>query len=38
LTDRILHAVPVVGFNELDSMVRLQSLDTIRLDGEGLLP
>jgi flagellar biosynthesis protein FlhA len=38
LTDRILHAVPVVGFNELDSMVRLQSLDTIRLEGEGLLP
>jgi len=38
LTDRILHAVPVVGFNELDSMVRLQPLDTIRLDGEGLLP
>jgi flagellar biosynthesis protein FlhA len=34
LTDRVLHAVPVVGFNELDSMVRLQSLDTIRLDGE----
>jgi flagellar biosynthesis protein FlhA len=38
LTDRILHAVPVVGFNELDSMVRLQSLDTIKLDGETLLP
>jgi flagellar biosynthesis protein FlhA len=38
LTDRILHAVPVVGLNELDSMVRLQSLDTIRLDGEALLP
>ena len=38
LTDRILHAVPVVGFNELDSMVRLQSLDTVRLDGEALLP
>lgn len=38
LTDRILHAVPVVGFNELDSMVRLQSLDTIRLDGDALLP
>jgi flagellar biosynthesis protein FlhA len=38
LTDRILHAVPVVGFNELDSMVRLQSVDTIRLDGEALLP
>ncbi len=37
LTDRILHAVPVVGFNELDSMVRLQSLDTIRLDGDALL-
>jgi flagellar biosynthesis protein FlhA len=37
LTDRILHTVPVVGFNELDSMVRLQSLDTIRLEGEGLL-
>jgi len=38
LTDRILHAVPVVGFNELDSMVRIQSLDTIRLDGDTLLP
>ena len=38
LTDRILHAVPVVGFNELDSMVRLQSVDTIKLDGEVLLP
>jgi flagellar biosynthesis protein FlhA len=38
LTDRILHAVPVVGFNELDSMVRLQSLDTIRLEGDTLLP
>jgi flagellar biosynthesis protein FlhA len=38
LTDRILHAVPVVGFNELDSMVRLQSLDTIRLDGDILQP
>ncbi len=38
LTDRILHAVPVVGFNELDSMVRLQSLDTIRLEEETLLP
>jgi flagellar biosynthesis protein FlhA len=38
LTDRILHAVPVVGINELDSMVRLQPLDTIRLDGEGFLP
>jgi len=38
LTDRILHAVPVVGFNELDSMVRLQSLDTIRLDAEILQP
>jgi flagellar biosynthesis protein FlhA len=38
LTDRILHAVPVVGINELDSMVRLQSLETIRLDGETYLP
>ena len=38
LTDRILHAVPVVGINELDSMVRLQSLETIRLDGEIYLP
>jgi hypothetical protein len=27
-----------VGFNELDSMVRLQSLDTIRLDGDTLQP
>jgi flagellar biosynthesis protein FlhA len=34
LTDRILHAVPVVGLNEIDAMVQLQSLDTIRLDVE----
>jgi flagellar biosynthesis protein FlhA len=34
LTDRLLHSVPVVGLNEIDAMVRLQSLDTIRLDSE----
>ena len=34
LTDRLLHSVPVVGLNEVDAMVRLQSLDTIRLDSE----
>lgn len=34
LTDRILHTVPVLGLNEIDAMVQLQSLDTIRLDLE----
>ncbi|MDP3090305.1 MAG: flagellar biosynthesis protein FlhA [Nitrospira sp.] len=34
LTDRLLHSVPVIGLNEIDAMVRLQSLDTIRLDSE----
>jgi flagellar biosynthesis protein FlhA len=34
LTDRILHSVPVLGLNEIDAMVHLQSLDTIRLDVE----
>jgi flagellar biosynthesis protein FlhA len=34
LTDRILHSVPVLGLNEIDAMVQLQSLDTIRLDVE----
>lgn len=34
LTDRILHSVPVMGLNEVDALVRLQSLDTVRLDGE----
>ncbi len=34
LTDRILHSVPVMGLNEVDALVRLQSLDTVRIDGE----
>jgi flagellar biosynthesis protein FlhA len=34
LTDRILHTVPVLGLNEIDAMVQLQSLDTVRLDLE----
>ncbi|ALA58611.1 flagellar biosynthesis protein FlhA [Nitrospira moscoviensis] len=34
LTDRILHSVPVMGLNEVDALVRLQSLDTVRLDAE----
>jgi flagellar biosynthesis protein FlhA len=33
-SDRILHAVPVMGLNEVDSFVRLQSLDTVRIDLE----
>ncbi len=32
LTDRILHAVPVLGLNEIDSVVRLQTVETIRLE------
>jgi flagellar biosynthesis protein FlhA len=34
LTDRMLHSVPVMGLNEVDALVRLQSLDTIRIDSE----
>ncbi|TKB72567.1 MAG: flagellar biosynthesis protein FlhA [Nitrospira sp.] len=34
LTDRILRTVPVLGLNEIDAMVQLQSLDTIKLDVE----
>lgn len=34
LSDRILHAVPVMGLNEVDALVRLQSLDTVRIDAE----
>ncbi|OQW35799.1 MAG: EscV/YscV/HrcV family type III secretion system export apparatus protein [Nitrospira sp. SG-bin1] len=33
-SDRILHAVPVMGLNEVDAFVRLQSLDTVRIDFE----
>jgi flagellar biosynthesis protein FlhA len=32
VTDRILHAVPVLGLNEIDSIVRLQAVETVRLD------
>lgn len=34
LTDRILHSVPIMGLNEVDALVRLQSLDTVRVDAE----
>ena len=34
LSDRILHSVPVMGLNEVDTLVRLQSLETVRIDGE----
>ena len=34
LTDRILRTVPVLGLNEIDATVQLQSLDTIKLDVE----
>ena len=34
VTDRILHAVPVLGLNEIDSIVRLQAVETVRLDLE----
>ncbi|NOU09040.1 MAG: EscV/YscV/HrcV family type III secretion system export apparatus protein, partial [Nitrospira sp.] len=33
-SDRQLHAIPVMGLNEVDSFVRLQSLDTVRIDFE----
>ena len=33
-SDRMLHTVPVMGLNEVDSFVRLQSLDTVRIDFE----
>ena len=36
LTDRILHSVPVLGLNEIDSIVRLQAMETIRLDMEAV--
>jgi flagellar biosynthesis protein FlhA len=34
LTDRLLHSVPVMGLNEVDALVRLQSLDTVRIDAD----
>lgn len=34
LTDRILHSVPVLGLNEVDTVVRLQAIETVRLDLE----
>lgn len=34
LSDRLLHSVPVMGLNEVDSFVRLQSLDIVRIDLE----
>lgn len=32
LTDRILHSVPVLGLNEVDTVVRLQAIETVRLE------
>ncbi len=34
LTDRILHSVPILGLNEVESAVRLQAMETVRLDIE----
>ncbi|MCE3223602.1 MAG: flhA [Nitrospira sp.] len=34
LTDRILHSVPILGLNEVESVVRLQAVETVRLDIE----
>lgn len=34
LSDRLLHSVPVMGLNEVDAFVRLQSLDIVRVDVE----
>lgn len=34
LTDRILHSVPILGLNEVESVVRLQAMETVRLDIE----
>ncbi len=34
LTDRILHSVPILGLNEVDSVTRLQAMETVRLDLE----
>ena len=35
LTDRILHSVPILGLNEVDSVTRLQAIETVRLDLDG---
>jgi len=32
LTDRVLHSVPVLGLNEIDSAARLQAVETVRLE------
>lgn len=34
LTDRVLHSVPVMSLQEVDALARLQSLETVRIDGE----
>ena len=34
MSDRILHAVPIMGLNEVDALVRVQSLDTVQVDPE----
>ncbi|BCA54801.1 Flagellar biosynthesis protein FlhA [Nitrospira sp. KM1] len=35
LTDRVLHSVPVLGLNEVDSTVKLQAIETVRLEPGG---
>ncbi|MCS6296540.1 MAG: flagellar biosynthesis protein FlhA [Nitrospira sp.] len=35
LTERILHSVPILGLNEVDSVTRLQAMETVRLDLDG---
>ena len=35
LTDRILHSVPILGLNDVDSVTRLQAMETVRLDLDG---
>jgi flagellar biosynthesis protein FlhA len=32
LTDRVLHSVPILGMNEVDSAAKLQAIETVRLE------
>jgi flagellar biosynthesis protein FlhA len=32
LTDRVLHAVPILGLNEIDGAAKLQAIETVRLE------
>jgi flagellar biosynthesis protein FlhA len=34
LSDRVCHAIPMMRLNEVDALVCLQSIDTIRIDAE----